>query len=277
MILDPHQSDNITPWFSIIIIILSFNELANYCSVRWIHPLHYKMVPRKRNWKTILHNENMHVPDNNGDILFFEEEIQQSTLTFVLPLLGLNSEPGHNPSSPPVVVHHGCLLIPFCFTVWWYWTRKVAQNVARRVAPVLCRIDADAACFGDDGPTYSSTAPSFEATSSIPRNTRNKIDPFQSWQDVVSYKSTDPSVRRVRWFKGWNPRSQRRRRHRPLYSNNDNLEEGMISSANPDTTEARSTGDGRHQVRIWNDIEGIELWEIPPNDRWMNNHPETFK
>jgi hypothetical protein len=90
-------------------------------------------------------------------------------------------------------------------------------------------------------------------------------DPFGSWQDVVRFKAKDPSVRRVRWF--WNDnnnnkkkksRSQRRKRRR-RFRRNDSLEEGMISSTNNDA----SHGDSSKPVETWNDIEGIELWELP--------------
>lgn len=217
------------------------------------------MIPRKRSRDAAFHNETTQHPHGtnmNNISETFGQEIQQPTMT-VLHHSSLRLQPGQH-TSPVVLINHSCLLLPVCFTAWWYWTRKATQNVARRVAPVLCRgVDTDAECFGDD---YSCAEPSFEVipSSSISYKS-DSVDPFHSWQDVVRSKSSDPSVRRVRWFKGWNVRSPNNGRRKKRSNSNDKLREGMITRLD----EIRSTDERQPKVGVWNDIEGIELWELP--------------
>lgn len=122
----------------------------------------------------------------------------------------------------PLVTAHGCLLIPFAFGFWWYWTKRTAR---RMVSGLL---------------TYTGN-PEFKRSSSVAEPTENDMyrrsewnksdelssptsdaDMFYSWDDVIDQESPDDNTLRfVRWFKSNETKvsSARRRVHAATLNN----------------------------------------------------------
>jgi hypothetical protein len=120
----------------------------------------------------------------------------------------------------PVVVGHGCLLIPVAVLIWWYWTKRTVQRVVRRLVTnhghhATCSgpsPEADNHATADDGAR--------DEYSSFQRG-NDETDPFYSWEDVMHQEESEgngsgtnssSATRFVRWFKGRGSRNARARR-----------------------------------------------------------------
>jgi hypothetical protein len=120
----------------------------------------------------------------------------------------------------PIIIGHGCLLIPVAVLIWWYWTKRTVQRVVRRLVTshghhATCSgptPEADNHATADDGTK--------DAYSSFQRGS-DEADPFYSWEDVMHQEeseangggtSVSSTTRFVRWFKGRGSRNARARR-----------------------------------------------------------------
>lgn len=126
---------------------------------------------------------------------------------------------------PTPVITHGCLLIPFAFMVWWYWTKRTVRRVVRGLLTSAGNNDA---CTGPAASTNSPTSAaatghSFSNTSSDPNREKasafDDADQFNSWEDVIHQE--DSTLRFVRWFEGKDAGSTiaRRRVHAATLNN----------------------------------------------------------
>lgn len=119
----------------------------------------------------------------------------------------LQSPPAH--SNDEIHIAHGCLLIPVAVAFWWYWTKKQARRVMRRITR-----HSDPCGPSVDLPQVHSVSSQDETTDrtaeEVPPYAASANDKFTSWEDVRDHETEDHSVRFVRWIKGKNSKARRR-------------------------------------------------------------------
>jgi len=183
-------------------------------------------------------------------------------------------------------VAHSCLLVPVAVAFWWYWTKRAARRVLRRIR----RRIPDHAC--DGGPTTTvdhgddfanighcgsddATFQSEYTARGMPFGT-TPTDLFTTWEDVMKHETQDHSVRFVRWIKGKNSKRKRRmqaaslqslRRQQQTPLEQSNSEQTLAAAATPilsfgsgDDNESLSTmGSSPHTTTAWQCIHNSSV------------------
>lgn len=142
----------------------------------------------------------------------------------ILWLTRFGSRDAGNPIIPTtkkvsIQTTHSCLLIPVFIGVWWYWTKRKARRVFRRLrlmTPIVgCNDDNDFSTNtnNENGMDQNSTYPDFEQ--------EQDGDLFQTGHEMGVAAEPNTTTRWVRWLKGG---SQSARAKRKIHiSTMDNL------------------------------------------------------
>jgi hypothetical protein len=141
-------------------------------------------------------------------------EIVDNSLVLPGHTLPQNIYTGPHSSENTPLIAHGCLLIPMGIMFWWYWTKRAAHGVLRRLllAPASgttnTTIPTDSYhCHGGVASHLHESSSNFIGPTEAP-----EADQFQSWEEVAEQEHQDPSLRFVRWIKGKNHSSRKRLR-----------------------------------------------------------------
>lgn len=119
--------------------------------------------------------------------------------------------------NPPIAIHvsYNCLLLPVALAFWWYWTKRKARNVLRRIHLMAPPTEQDGV-DEDEGDMDISMGYFYRSNSSEECD----VDPFHTWDDVQqgshlgggNHSRSSSAVRWVQWFKGRGGKTTRTRR-----------------------------------------------------------------